>query len=300
MKNKKKKMVWGNLIRLYGIFFLISFIWIATLSFHYDRFTISEAARFNMSREAAPLPGRSASLPVLNKGLYKPLEHSYSTWESPGEYVSNDKITLFNSPSDYLEIVKRNLLSIYYFDFSHQTGIIFLFMLLLFVIVNGIRALFKEKWVLVLLLFIVLLYGGYSLILVHSRYTWINNLLMLIMAVYFIQSISIKKAFKFIAPVLFLFILLLAVKRPVKEILFSSDSDYPTRWIFNSLKHPVITMRIFYRSDVELHKVIDEVKTKNILSGNIASLKINGMDRDPYTRSLQVAQKFKLPVLRTT
>ena len=292
-KNDRNKIEWKNVVRLFGIFFLISSIWIVTLSFHYNRLTISEAARFNMSRAAAPLPGRSASLPVLNKGLYAPLEHSYSAWENPGEYVSNEKVTLFNSTSDYLKIVKRNLLSIYYFDFSHQTGIIFLILLLLFIFINGFRELFKEKWVLILLLFILLLYAGYSLILVHSRYTWINNLLMLILTIYFIQNIFSRKAFKFMAALLFIFVLLLAVKRPIKEILFSTDSDYPARWIFKALKQPVTTMQIFYRSDVELHRIIEDIKSKNISSGNIASLKINGMDRDSYTRSLQIAQSFK-------
>ena len=72
-KNDKMKIEWKNVFRLYVIFFLTTFIWIATLSFHYGRFSISESVRFNMSREAAPLPGRSASLPILNMGLYKPL-----------------------------------------------------------------------------------------------------------------------------------------------------------------------------------------------------------------------------------
>lgn len=290
-KNDRMKIEWKNVVRLYGIFFLISFIWIATLSFHYDRFSISEAARFNMSREAAPLPGRSASLPILNIGLYKPLEHSYSAWESPGEYVGNQKITLFNSTSEYLEIVKRNLLSIYYFDFSHQTGIIFLSLLLLFIIIKGGNALFKERWILFFILFIIILYGGYSLILVHSRYTWINNLLMLILTVYFIERIFNKKALKSISAIMILFILLLSVKRPVKEILFSSDSNYPVFWIFNSLKHPFYTMRIFYRTDVELNKVIKELKSKKLLNGNIASLKTKKLDRDPYSKTLRISQE---------
>ena len=95
------------------------------------------------------------------------------------------------------------------------------------------------------------------------------------------------------AALLFIFVLLLAVKRPIKEILFSTDSDYPARWIFKALKQPVTTMQIFYRSDVELHRIIEDIKSKNISSGNIASLKIKGMDRDSYTRSLQIAQSFK-------
>ena len=257
-KNDKMKIEWKNVFRLYVIFFLTTFIWIATLSFHYGRFSISESARFNMSREAAPLPGRSASLPILNMGLYKPLEHSYSAWESPGEYVGNQKITLLNSSSEYLEIVKRNLLTIYYFDFSHQIGIIFLLMLLLFIITKGGNAFFKERWILFFMLFIILLYGGYSLILVHSRYTWINNLLMLILTVYFIECIFNKKTLKGISTMAIFFILLLSVKRPIKEILFSSDSNFPVFWIFNSLKQPFYTMKIFYRTDYELNRRSEE------------------------------------------
>lgn len=287
---ERKRIVWKNVALLYGIFFLISFVWIVSLSLHYNRFTISEAVRFNMSREAAPLPGRSASLPVLNKGLFAPLTNSLSAWESPGEYVNNVKITPFNSTSDYLKIIKRNLLSIYYFDFRHQAGIIFLLLLFLFIIRRGINELMKERWILILMLFILLLYGGYALILVHTRYTWINNLLMVIMSAYFIQSIFNKKSLRFISAISFIFILLLSVKRPVKEILFTSDSDYPVGWIVGSLTHPFETMWIFYRSDVRLQRVINEVQTNNFLSGNVASLKIKGMDRDPYTNALRIAQ----------
>ncbi len=289
-RKEKNKIAWLNVIRLYGMFFIISFVWIVTLSLHHGHFTISEAAGFNMSRDAAPLPGRPAGLPVLNKGLYLPLAHSYSAWENPGEYVSKERVTLFNATSDYLKIIKRNLLSIYYFDFSRQVGIVFLSLLLLFVIIKGLRELFKERWRIILLLFIFLFYGGYTLILVHSRYTWINSLLMLILSAYFIQELFNKKNLKYISTVLFVFILFLSVKRPVKEILFSSDTDYPVPWVFNSLKHPFFTMWVFYRSDVELHRVIKDIKARKILKRNVASLRINGMDRDPYTKALQIVQ----------
>ncbi len=289
-RKEKNKIVWTNVFRLYVMFFIICCVWIIALSLHYGHFTISEAASFNMSRDAAPLPGRSAGLPVLNKGLYSPLAHSYSAWETPGEYVSKERVTLFNSKSDYLKIIKRNLLSIYYFDFSHQAGFLFLFLLFLFLFLKGIKELFKERWRMILLIFIFLFYGGYTLILVHSRYTWINSLLMLILSAYFIQTIFYKRSLKYISTILFVLIILLSVKRPVKEILFSSDSDYPVHWVFNSLKHPFVTMWIFYRSDIELQRVIKDVKAKKILKGNIASLKIKGLDRDPYSRSLQIVQ----------
>ena len=114
---------------------------------------------------------------------------------------------------------------------------------------------------------------------------------MLILTVYFIDCIFNKKALKSISAIMILFILLLSVKRPVKEILFSSDSNYPVFWIFNSLKHPFYTMRIFYRTDVELNKVIKELKSKKLLNGNIASLKTKKLDRDPYSKTLRISQE---------
>ena len=125
------RLVWKNVVMLYGIFFLICSFWIISLSLHYGHFTISEAARFNMSREAAPLPGRSAELPILEKGLIEPLPHSVSAWESPGEYINKEQIIPFSFTSDYLQIIRRNLLSVYYFDFRHQAG--FFFLVLFFV-----------------------------------------------------------------------------------------------------------------------------------------------------------------------
>ena len=98
---------WKNISKLYGVFFLISFFWIIILSSRYNKFTISEAAVFNSSREVAPLPGRSSELPILNKGLYAPPVNSFSAWESPGDYVNDERVTFFNSTSDYLKIIKE-------------------------------------------------------------------------------------------------------------------------------------------------------------------------------------------------
>jgi hypothetical protein len=284
------KSSWKNISKLYGIFFFLSLFWIIPLSIHYNHLTISETPQFNMSREAAPLPGRSEDLPILGKGLNVPMPKSISAWEHPGEYVSKETITLFNSPAEYFQVVKRNLLAIYYFDFRHQAGTAFLVLLILFLIRKGIKELMKEKWLMILLLFIFLFYVGYSLILVHARYTWINNLLMLLLSVYFIQSVFDQKVLRYISAFLLIAVLLLGAKRPVKEILFNSDSDYPPYWFFQAAKHPFITLWIFYRQDYQLNKLIEDLHQKKIISKNIASLKERNMERDSYTSALRIAQ----------
>jgi len=284
---------WKNLPVLYGIFFLICICWIVTISFHYDRFTISESARFNMNREAAPLPGRSNELPILHGGLFAPMENAISAWESPGEYLKDESITLFNSPSEYFKIISRNIFSIYYFDFRNQVGALFILLLIVFIIKKGIKELFITKWILTLLIFILLFYGGYALILVHARYTWINNLLMIILSAHFIQEIFNTPAFRYIKIIALSVLFIVSLKRPVKEILFTADKDYPAFWLFQAVKHPLQTMWIFYRPDMRLEKAVEEIKKESLLKGNFASLKTMGMERDSYTGSLRIVNSVK-------
>src|SRR5205085_1059147 len=115
-KSKEKRRT-SNLILALGTFLFISVLWILPLSLHYNQLTISKVPGFNMSRDMVPLPNRSDELPVLGKGLHTPQANSISAWENPGDYVNHETISLFSSPSEYFQIVKRNFLSIYYFDF---------------------------------------------------------------------------------------------------------------------------------------------------------------------------------------
>lgn len=287
---RNKELIYKNAGILLFTFLIVSFFWILPLSLHYNKFTISEAARFNMSREAAPLPERGPGLPILSEGLFVPVNNNTSAWETPGEYMSQGIITPFNSPGEYFSIVKRNILSIYYYDFRNQIGVFFLALFFLFLFRKGLRELTNEKHVMVLLVFIFLLYGGYALILVHNRYVWINSWLMVLLSVYFIQqSIDIQK-WKTTASILFYFMLALAIKRSCKEIFFTSDREQPVLWMFHALKQPFTTLWVFYKPDLQLKKDIEAIKLVGILKGNLASLKTNSSERDPYTNALRVAR----------
>lgn len=280
-----------NTSLLASSFFIISFLWILALSNHYGRLTISEAARFNMSREAAPLPGRSNELPVLGRGLNEPPAGFTSAWISPGEYISGESVTFFSSPVEYFQIVKRNLLSIYYFDFRNQAGALFFILLLVILFRKKLREVIREKRVAITLLFLLLVYVGYGLVLVHSRYIWICTLLMVLLSVFFAEKFFSAGKFQFLSSFVIVAILLLAVKRPVKEILFTADANYPDNWIFVSLTSPFKTMSIFYRKDVTMHKVEQDFQTLKALKGNVASLKSKDMERDSYTSTLRLVRK---------
>jgi hypothetical protein len=280
-----------NVVVLFSGFFFISILWILALSNHYDRFTISEAARFNMNKEVAPLPGRSAELPVLGDGLYEPPAGFTSAWISPGEYISEETITFFSSPAEYFQVVKRNLLSIYYFDFRNQAGALFFLLMLVLLFRKKLSEILREKWAATILIFIVLVYFGYSLVLVHSRYIWICTPLMVLLSVCFTERIFTSANRQHFVSFIVVVLLLLAVKRPVKEILFTADANYPNNWILMSLKSPLKTMSIFYRDDVSLNKVENDFKSDKPVNGNVASLKNDFKERDSYTNALRLVIK---------
>jgi hypothetical protein len=277
-----------NIFRLYGIFFLICICWIANISYHYNRFTISEAARFNLNLETSHLHEKSAGLPVLSGGMYAPKGHDVSAWESPGEYLSSKGTSALNYSERYFEIIKRNVSTIYYFDFSHQIGLIFLVLLFLIIISKSRRNILFAKSILTAIIFILLFYFGYSLILVHARYTWINNLLMLLLSALFIELIFANyfRKIKFLA---LIFFFLFAIKRPVKEILFSNDQEMASSEIIQSILHPLRSVWTTYHPDLVLQNAVDEIKSnKNFYNANFASIKPAVADRDSYTNSLRI------------
>ena len=108
--------------------------------------------------------------------------------------------------------------------------------------------------------------------------------------IYFIQSIFKKSNLRLLSSILIIFLLLFSLKRPVKEILFTSDKDFPAFWMTMSIRHPFVTMWIFYRTDFQLKRVEYEIMSTGIISGNVASLKNTESDRDAYTSALRILQ----------
>ena len=288
--HRREKQILMNGGKILLIFLLCCIPWITAISIKHKIVTLSEAAAFNMSEDVAPLPGRSSELPVLGLGLIEPTKNAVSAWETPGEFVSEKKINLFHSPLDYLLIVKRNLLSIYYFDFRNQAGIFFLLVFTIFIFKKGIKKLLNDRFIFISLLLIFLLYFGYSLVLFHTRYAWTNTWLMVLLSAYFIQEIMQAKRVAFIGTVFFYFIVALAIKRPAKEILFTSDKEVPAHWIFYAATHPFTTLWIYYKPDYDLEIFISKLDEQKFRNGNIASLKTQNQERDLYTSSLRITR----------
>lgn len=292
----KSKISWINAGIVLASFILTSSFWIVTLSIKYGDFTISRAASFNMSKEVAPLPGKIMHLPVLNGPLIAPAdEFACSAWESPGEVIKTHPLRPISSPDDrdyYLQVIKRNLLSIWYYDFRNQAGILFAGILLIFLVSGKARAFREQAHMLMLLLVVFIFYGAYSLILVHTRYVWICTGLMILLSAWMLDSSGTKSEWKKkFAWLLFIFMILLSVKRPLKEILFSKDYDVPLLWFRNAIFHPFDTLKITYRADKHLHAASKELKKFPELSGRLASLMSDDADRHGYSASLFIASQ---------
>ena len=273
-----------------GVFLLMCLPWIVAISFQYGHPTISEAAAFNMNSEVAPLPGKAVSLPILSGGLNAPGENSLSAWETPGLYTGQDRVNLFTNTNDYMQVVKRNFLTIYYFDFRNQLGLFWFILLLFYLWYFGLSHIKHESWLQIALLVFLLLYFGYSLILVHTRYVWLNSWLMLLMSLWFLQNLLGKEGQRIARRFFTVLLLLIAIKRPLKEIMFSGDRNIPLSWFYKSIRHPFTTLWVNYRPERELVEFIDELERRKFAGGNMASLKSGSKQRDSYTGALRIAR----------
>lgn len=294
----KDRIIWKKTGLSLLIFALISAPWIVLLSVKYNTLTISKSTAFNFTQEVAPMPGEEVQLPVLTGGLIAPPDSlSASAWESPGDVVELHQLHPFSNEEDrnqWFRVIKRNLLSIYYFDFRRQAGVFFLFFLIVYFFHKGYRSLISNRLMLFLFLAMLCIYGGYSAILVHTRYIWVCTWIMLLMSAWMVQEMSVKGARRIFFPALFIMMLLVAMKRPVKEILFGEDKEVSALWMGKAIAHPVQTMAIMYREDKLLKSFCQKMKEENLLSGNMASLRNDSPERNYYASSLFVASFLPL------
>jgi len=279
-------------------FLILTGGWIFLLSKKYHHFTIGETVSFNLSKEVAPTAEQKIELPILKGGLFIPINSTATNaWEDPGLGFKYTPLKPFSSSSDfqiYKKVLKRNFLTIYYYDFRRQVGSLFLIILLLFAVFSNKRKLLISFPFLSIILTVVLFYGMYGLILVHVRYVWICTLLMILIIVYLtkqaLEQNTSKRANWFLKIFVFI-VLLLAVKRPVKEIFFTEDKDLPIRRLALAIVHPFSQLQQTYQVDRNLFEATDTL-SKIIKRGQrIASVKENNSVRDNYSRSSLMAFK---------
>ena len=281
-----------KLLTVITVFSLISGIWILLLSQKYNHFTISEAARFNMTHEVAPLSGQIINLPVINSGLIDPpYPTSLSAWETPGSVIPLTTVKPYEEFSFYLKVIRRNLESIYFTDFRRQIGWVFLAAVILFFLFRKNKNEQIPFVVLLSVLTIVSVYLGYTLILVHERYTWICMILMVPASLYFLSRVDTKIIPKQLFLAITLVLFFLAIKRPVKQILFTSDSKMNLSMLWKGARTPRLTMGIFYETDERLNLAANKVQSMVKAGATFASVRQKDADRERYASSLFIVDR---------
>jgi hypothetical protein len=286
---------------VYGllVFFTLSGIWMFLISTKYGHFTISEAAALNTTREVAPLPGQTVRLPVVYaEGLLPPASPTaLSAWEEPMQSVRLTQTHPFvvkEDASHLVEVIRRNILAIWYFDFRRQVGMLFLITLIVMILFRRNAIHWNTPTIFYALSTTVSVYAGYALILFHARYSWMCTWLMVLtiscLLVPFIQKAS--PYLRSLLRGLLMFVALLAVKRPVKEILFSDDRERTSYELLSAFSAPFKTMEQTYAEDKLLYANADSLSR---LDGPMASRYSDELNRPRYFSSLLIAQSCGQP-----
>jgi hypothetical protein len=289
-----KKHLRANFLQAMIFFVLITSIWIYLISVKYGHFTISENVYFNLSNEVAVGPEIENKLPILSGGLFKPANASaVNAWEDPGTAVKLTPLHPLSNKSDmqqYRQVISRNLQAIYFFDIRQQIGSIFLILLSIFILTRNRKKFWTDDYFFSMMITMLFIYGGYSLILIHSRYIWICTLLMLLIIAWLLEELLAGNKFQnIIIPVTGFFVAVLAVKRPVKEILFTQDKPILFSNFITAITHPVQMIKHTYYTDVEFFKKVNEMKKVVGPGENIISLDEPTFDRDCYTQASLLA-----------
>lgn len=281
-----------------GVFVLFCGTWITMISSKYGHFTVSEAARFNTTKQVSPLPGQTVRLPYLyTAGLVKPAgTHALSAWEEPMKAGSSDKTMRWESVQGggrINQLISRNLQAIWYLDFRRQAGFAFLLLLTLYLFITRSGRL-RSPLFFYPLLVLVSVYSGYSMILFHARYSWICAWTMVFLSTVILVDMKGKTrpGLRVISYLLFSAVLLLAVKRPVKELLFTADKDVTASALIRSILQFGKTLDSTYYDDRSVSAVAIQLAG---LDGPFASRFSDNSVRNRYFSSLSIAESAQQP-----
>lgn len=290
-----KKHIINNYAQAIICFAAVSSLWIYLISHKYGHFTISENAAFNLSREVAAGPEEENNLPVCSEGITVPVNPSaVNAWEDPGLAKAIIPLRPFSVTEDfkiYKGVLKRNLLTVYYFDFRRQAGFMFIVLLVVFLFNSKRKKIITDDFFFSLLCTLVFIYGGYSLILVHTRYIWVCTMIMLLLSAWILEEFHFKsKTIQAVVRVLVVIVLTgLTLKRPIKELLFAADNETSPAVLINAMLNPLETMSSTYSWDKHFYKTKKELKSLIRPGSNIVSIKNKKSERDLYTQSSMLA-----------
>jgi hypothetical protein len=226
-KNRKTSVL-KNFVLGLAVFFIISGLWVGTISQKYDKLTIGTATDYNHEI----IGPQYQEHPIYFLGLIKPpTEKAVSIWEEPSTIKLEDW-SPFDSWENFqfqLKVLWKNITrSIAFIEYFSLLSIVIV-MVTLVVIFKTESERIKNN--LIYLLTTMLIYtGGYCLIFVEIRYLWPVGLLLLITGFYLIHILYENRTFNSKNRNILLIILMVSfMVTPTVELVsyVSSDGQIP-------------------------------------------------------------------------
>jgi hypothetical protein len=179
-RNRRNKVLKNFLLGI-TVFLMISSVWVGLISFKDEKLTIGTAAEFNH----ALVGPESHGFPDYYQGIHKPGQvnqnYTIKPW-SPFSSWHNFKYQLNLIWDNTIKM--GNILN----SFSYLSLLIISAFIIL-LLIQPRRKLLKQNAIIYPLLTIILLAGGYVMILVEERYIWLIYVLLILMGGYLINLI---------------------------------------------------------------------------------------------------------------
>jgi len=289
---------WKPFLKAMFVFFSVCSLWIVPLSIKNHALTITTSGNY-LFKALGPdyFPDDTLLIhhPAHINGLFPPVNSTaVSVWEDPNTIPmkSWSPFSSTNNFKHYYNVIWRNISSIYYHDFQRQTGVILLILFLLFTFF--VKEPFKKiPSIFYLFLFTYLLYAGsISLIYFLPRYAWLNTFLLIFMIALLAEAFVTQKIFTHGVGYIFLGIaLVLLVKRPVKELFFFEDIELHTSSVWETVKHPYLSMKNKLKRFDDYYAVMETLQQMPEFKGKIASHR----NKDFYQYCSLICYYLRLP-----
>ncbi len=236
-------------------FLAVALPWIVVLSIHQGHATIGEAARYNLTPGVIDAVNGRISHPAFDAGLWAVPDGAVSVWEEPLRTVSAPHE---DTGSTLLERIGFNLRFVYYHLVRRQVGTVCLVMLVIALLLPAGRERLRTRPLTLCGAATLGLWLGYAPVLVQDRYVWATGYLMLLILAQLMQAVAPER--RMWRTALLIAVLLLAIKRPVKQFLYPDDVDTNTRELATRLLHPSAAMEANFAPEQRLMAMVDRIQ----------------------------------------
>lgn len=233
VSQQNKKIILKNFFIGLSVFFIISGAWIGIISDKYGYITMGTTGKYNYELVGPESQGHA----MFYQGLIKPPNSAVSAWEDPSYFhmKSWSAYGSWNNFEHQIKLILDNILKIFSIMEIYS---IFSLIIILGAIVFILKVPEKttRSKVIYLLLTIVIFSGGYSFILVESRYLWLVYILLMITAIYLVNNLyKLNRLSEIRRNVILILIIISFIAGPVQALAINLNLEKDVYDLSNSL-----------------------------------------------------------------